>query len=95
MEKYTEYIGELKKGTVPPDYDRLYQKIEARLAPAKAGWPVKPLLSVALVAMLFILALPFIRQGNVPVPGDNELLAYVFQNDTAPAPDVVSYIFQD
>lgn len=94
MEKYLDYIGELKKTTAPPDYNRLYQKIEARLAARRAGLPVRPLLSVAVVALLFLMALPFIKQSNAPGP-NNELISYVLQNDTGPGPDVVNYIFED
>ncbi|HVN67949.1 MAG TPA: hypothetical protein VMT55_06215 [Candidatus Sulfotelmatobacter sp.] len=85
----------MKKGTVPPDYGRLYQKIEAGLAPKKAGWPVRPLLSLALVAMLLLLALPFIKNINAPGHDNNEFVSYIFQNEPGPGPDVVNYIFED
>ena len=94
MDQYASYIQKLKQTLPKTDFEALYQSLEERER-RKTVSLSKPLISVAAIIMLLLLALPLAIQHRASVGEENKLLAYVFQNDTSSDHAVANFILSD
>ena len=94
MDQYASYIRKLKQTLPKTDFGSLYQGL-AEKCNRKRLILSKPLISVAAIIMLLLLALPLAIQHRASVGEENKLLAYVFQNDTSSDHAVANFILSD
>jgi len=94
MDQYASYIQKLKQTLPKTDFGSLYQGLAERHG-RKTLSLSKPLISVAAIIMLLFLTLPLAIQHRASVVEENNLQAYVFQNDTSGDHAVADFILND
>jgi len=95
MDRYSSYIRKLKQTAPKADFDSLYRRIEARSGAKKSVLMSRPLMGLAVAALLFFLAVPLVINRSGPAGEDSKVLAYVFQNDVADDHAVADFILND
>jgi len=94
MDQYASYIRKLKQTLPKTDFGSLYQGL-AEKCNRKRLILSKPLISVAAIIMLLLLTLPLVIQQRASVVEENNLQAYVFQNDSSSNYVVANFILSD
>ncbi|MBU0572934.1 MAG: hypothetical protein KKH83_00475 [Candidatus Margulisbacteria bacterium] len=91
MDKYGEYLNKIRGTGGQPDFDRMYENIEAKTRQDKVFSSAPGI--VASLAVLFIAGLLYYFIF-IPVSGD-PVRSYVFEKDTVENDLVASYVFMD
>ncbi len=78
MKEYNQYIKELKRSGGDPDYQALYQRIDAKIN--KRSFLTLPRLAVASLLIVLIMSVGVYCNSNFVVQKDQDvLIAYVFE----------------
>jgi len=92
MDQYSNYIRKLRQTALKADFSALYQKIETKKSKRSRQAFSRPLIGLAVVAMLFIFMFPFLPNRNQSIVAGSRFSTYGFQHERSGDHIVAEYV---
>jgi len=89
---YEEYVGKIKEGEAPADFDSLRQAIGRKLA---ARQKARQRSALAGLGAVFLIGLAAYFTYPLTQGGSGQLFSYVFEQQDASDGPVMDYVFSD